>query len=143
MNIAKHFAAGIASVGLLGGLGCVSSGQGGERVEKVSKSDADSLDAEHSKFESNKDPEITAKTHFAAGQLAESQGALAAAIQQYRLAVRVDPHHQPSLYRLGVLYAQVRAYPEAIATWKTYVQETQEEATGYGNLGFCYELAGQ
>ncbi|MGE5612101.1 MAG: tetratricopeptide repeat protein [Bacillota bacterium] len=127
----------------LGLSSCTKKSEVDAPVAGISRSEAESLNAQNSKFEASEDPAFTAQTHFAAGQLAESQGAAQAALQQYRAALKIDPHHRPSLYRLGVVSAQVRAYPEAIAAWKLYLEETQGDATVYGNLGFCHELAGQ
>jgi len=99
------------------------------------------MNARHSRFDTAEDPPLNVHTRFAAGQFAESQNAPAAAIQQYREAIRLDPKHEPSLFRLGVLYAQLKDYPNAIATWKQYIDATDGSARGYGNLGFCLELA--
>ncbi len=112
-------------------------------VKGLTQDDADRLNASNQKFASmDKDPPLTAPTHFAAGQLAESQGAYEQAIQQYREALRIDPKNEPSLYRLGVVQTQLRQYPQAIETWKHYVALTKGSAIGYSNLAFCYELSG-
>lgn len=121
--------------------GCAD--QNTSAIRGLSQRDADALNAQHSKFDSVSDPEFTPQTRFAAGQLAESQNAPAAAIEQYKAAIKLDPKHAPSLYRLGVLYAQFKRYPEAIDTWKQYIKATNGSATAYGNLAFCHELAGQ
>jgi tetratricopeptide (TPR) repeat protein len=94
-------------------------------------------------FEGEKDPPFNAQTHFAAGQLAESQNAPARALEQYQASLKIDPHHLPSLYRLGVIYAQQKSWPQAIAAWQAYVKETGNEPGALANLGFCCELAGQ
>jgi tetratricopeptide (TPR) repeat protein len=94
-----------------------------------------------SEFEKRRDPPIASETRYAAGELAETRGAYAQAAEQYRQALSKDPNHLPSLYRLGVVLAQLKNYPEAIATWKRYTQATHDSAAGYSNLGFCYELA--
>jgi tetratricopeptide (TPR) repeat protein len=94
------------------------------------------------RFETEREPAITAQTRYAAGQLAESQGNPAVAIKQYEEALRLKSDHVPSLYRLGVVQAQVKQYPKAIETWKRYLKTTHDSANGYGNLGFCYELSG-
>ncbi|MDB5174779.1 MAG: Tetratricopeptide 2 repeat protein [Phycisphaerales bacterium] len=93
-------------------------------------------------FEAAKEPAITANTRFAAGQLAESDKSYDNAIQQYKLALESSPKHLKSLYRLGCVYAQLQRYPEAAEAWKRYVTATDGSATGYSNLGFCEELAG-
>jgi tetratricopeptide (TPR) repeat protein len=94
------------------------------------------------KFETTADPPLKARTRFAAGQLAESQGDTNRAIQQYWEAVKVDPKCDEALFRLGVLYCQLKDYPDAIISWKLYLKATNDDATGYSNLAFCEELAG-
>jgi tetratricopeptide (TPR) repeat protein len=131
----------VAVMGLGGCAGNRAKGPGD--VANLERQDAQAMNAEHSGFDSGKDPAFTVQTHFAAGQLAESQGAGPAAIQQYRAALKLDPHHLPSLYRLGVLYARQRAYPQAIAAWQIYIKETDSDPAAFSNLGFCHELAGQ
>ncbi|HZN65090.1 MAG TPA: tetratricopeptide repeat protein [Tepidisphaeraceae bacterium] len=93
-------------------------------------------------FESRRDPGITPETRFAAGQLAEEHGALSRAAHQYENALKLDPNHLKSLYRLGVVYAGQKKYPDAIEIWKRYVRASKEAPEAYSNLGFCYELAG-
>src|SRR5690242_5125634 len=95
------------------------------------------------KFETMQDPPIKAKTHFAAGQVAESQGRMNKAIEQYWEAVRIEPKYKDPLFRLGVVYCQLKHYPDAIVAWKQYVKATDGDPTGYSNLGFCHELANQ
>lgn len=94
------------------------------------------------KFVEAKDPPITADTRYAAGQLLEAQNEPAKAIQQYQQATVADAKHAPSLYRLGVLYAQTEQYPQAVEVWQKYIKVTSPSATGWANLGFCYELMG-
>jgi tetratricopeptide (TPR) repeat protein len=93
-------------------------------------------------FDKVKDPKINADTWFAAGQLHESQNDVRGAIEQYKNALKVNDEHHGALYRLGVLYATTQNYPEAIRTWKRYIDVTHHSAVGYSNLGFSYELAG-
>lgn len=92
-------------------------------------------------FEAGKDVPISADTHFAAGQFAESQGHLPQALEQYRKALRLNPHHRDALFRTGIVYVKQKKLPEAIETWNNYVQATNGEATAYANLGFAYDLA--
>lgn len=87
-------------------------------------------------------PKFTAETRFAAGQLAESEGRLDTAAAQYQEALRLDPHHLPSLYRLGIVYTRAKRFDLAIPTWKRYVEATRNSAAAYSNLGFCCELSG-
>jgi len=94
-------------------------------------------------FEISKDPPFTSQTHFAAGQLAESQGSPLSAVDQYQKAIKLDPKNTAALYRLGIVYAQLKRYSEAVSVWKQYVNTTEANATAFSNLGFCCELAGR
>ena len=93
-------------------------------------------------FEKIKDPPINARTHFAAGQLAESQARLPEAVDQYKEAIRLDPKYTEAVFRLGVVYAETSDFARAPEIWQKYIELTHGAATGYSNLGFCYELAG-
>src|SRR4051812_40414373 len=81
--------------------GCNSSNNSGQPKYNASH-------APPEKFKPTADPPFKAKTHFAAGQLAESQGDSNRAIQQYWAAVKIDPKQQDALFRLGVLYCQAK-----------------------------------
>ena len=94
-------------------------------------------------FERSGDRPINADTYFAAGQLAETQDAATKAEESYLHALKLNGDHKGSLFRLGVLYAKQKRYPEAIDAWNRYVRATGGEATGYANLGFALELAGR
>ena len=108
---------------------------------KPAQSDA-AMAAQASQVDEAKEPQINARTRLAAGQLAESQGNLAAAMKQYEEALKIDPKSQPALYRLGLVQAQAKRFDDAIETWKRYVKATDGSASAYSNLGFCHELAG-
>lgn len=95
-----------------------------------------------SEFDKAKNPAITAKTHFAAGQLAESQGDFGHAIEQYRKALELNPKYADAMFRLAVIQTNLRSFVNAIDTWKSYVTLTDGSATAYSNLGFCQDLAG-
>src|SRR4051812_7568362 len=87
----------------LAAVGCASK-------QEVSRSGASKTEFD----KTTKNPEFTPETHYAAGQLAESQGNVAAAIAQYEAAVKRDSKHAASLYRLGILYTQQKKYTDAI-----------------------------
>jgi tetratricopeptide (TPR) repeat protein len=91
----------------------------------------------------DKQPPFTAETRFAAGQLAETQNNPSVAIRQYNEALKLNPRHLGALYRLAVVYAQLKQYDQAIETWTRYVEATNDSATAFADLGFCDELAGQ
>jgi tetratricopeptide (TPR) repeat protein len=122
--------------------GCSNSSNNGT-MTGVSGDQAEKINGERNAFETSQDPPITAETHYAAGQLAESQGDAAAAIKQYKEALKLDPKHGKSLYREAVCYSQLKKFPDAVATWKKYIEITGGGANGYSNLGFCHELAGE
>ena len=94
-------------------------------------------------FEASRDPAIAPDTRYAAGQLAESRGQLPQAAEQYRQALRNNPRHVQAMYRLGVVYSEMKKFPEAVDMWKRYAAATGDSAAAYSNLGFCYELAGR
>jgi tetratricopeptide (TPR) repeat protein len=112
-------------------------------IQKVSEKDADKLNAQNSRFENTDSPPINAETRFAAGQLAESQGQIAQAVEQYREVLKLNPKHPQALYRLGIIYTETKQYDLAIEVWRQYVKVNNGSATAISNLGFCYELAGQ
>jgi tetratricopeptide (TPR) repeat protein len=140
----------LASGGLLIGLGMLMVGCSSDNKstatlprDPVTGETNMPVNAQNATFETVKDPPITADTRFAAGQLAETRGMNDEAMKQYTEALRLNPKHQASLFRLAVVETELKEYPEAIQTWKRYVTVTNESAAAYANLGFCYELAGQ
>lgn len=127
---------------VLFGLTACQSKDESASIKGLSADDAAKLNGERSTAWEGEDPPIQAQTHFAAGQLAESQGDFPTAILQYRKALALDPQLGAAMYRLGVVYSQMRAYPDAIKSWQSYVEMTQGSAIAYSNLGFCYEISG-
>jgi tetratricopeptide (TPR) repeat protein len=95
------------------------------------------------RFEKAREVPITADTHFAAGQLSESQGHTDRAIDQYKKALWKDAKHRKALFRLGVAYTKRKQFDFAVATWQKYIELTGGDPTALANLGFCYELAGR
>jgi tetratricopeptide (TPR) repeat protein len=112
-------------------------------ITGVSPDDARQLNGERSAFETSEDPPIRAKTYYAAGLVAESHNDFAKAAAQYNQALKLAPENRAALYRLGVCQSHLKKYPEAIATWKKYLEATQNDPSAYSNLGFCHELAGE
>lgn len=94
-------------------------------------------------FEVSDDPPLTANTRFAAGQLAEGQGNMDAAATQYREALKIDPEHLQSMFRLGAVLTRSKRFDEATATWQQYVKATKQSPAAYNNLALCYEAAGR
>jgi tetratricopeptide (TPR) repeat protein len=120
-------------------IGCAGD-KGG--IQGINGSQASDMNAARSKFESSNDPPLTAETHFAAGQLNETQGNPVSAVQQYEEALKINPNYTQAMFRLGLLYSQLKQYPQALATWKRYTEATNNSAVGYSNLAFCQELSG-
>jgi tetratricopeptide (TPR) repeat protein len=92
---------------------------------------------------SSTDPPLNANTRFAAGQLAESQGDLEHAIVQYREALKLDPNHKQTLFRLGAVYTETRRFDLAVPVWQHYIKVTDRSAEAYNDLALCYERAGK
>jgi tetratricopeptide (TPR) repeat protein len=87
------------------------------------------------------DAPLSANTHFAAGQLAQSQEDLPRATEQYLAALQVDPKFAPALLHLGMVYSTEQKFDDAIAIWHRYIDATNQSAAGYCDLGFTLELA--
>jgi len=132
----------IALCGLALFLCACSSNQKTASIQGLSPSQAEKMSGENANIKEAKTPAVTANTRFAAGQLAESQGNFDNAIHQYNVALELDPKHLPSLCRLGVVYAEQKNYKKSIETWKRYIVASGDAGYAYGNLGYCYELAG-
>ncbi len=127
-----------AAISLAGG--CAHD-PGADRQARVDRQQA--IANEAAKAPLKPEPPATAKTHFAAGQVAEGQADLDRAIDQYKQAVAIDPTYQPALFRLGMAQAAGRQYDAAILTWRQYVTATGGSAAAYADLGFCLDLAGR
>jgi tetratricopeptide (TPR) repeat protein len=123
----------LASILCLFLCGCAGNQQQQQFGDKAQPSDA--LPAKEQPF--------TAETRFAAGQVDEAQHNPSGAVIQYQEALKLNPKHLGALYRLGIVYAELKEYPQAIDTWGQYVAATNESPTAYGDMAFCEELAGE
>src|SRR3954470_4654476 len=142
MTMRKSNLIAVGGLVVLGGvalIGC-SGDKGG--LHSVNEQQAHDMNAARAKFEQSEDPPLKAETHFAAGQLNETQGAIALAIDQYEAALKLDPKCRPALFRLGCLYSQIKQHQQAIDTWYRYIEVTDDSASGYSNLAFAQELSG-
>jgi tetratricopeptide (TPR) repeat protein len=119
-----------------------SSHHNGASISGLTPSDAEKMSSQNAKITEAPTPVLTANTRFAAGQLDQSQGNFSGAIQQYNAALNINPKHLPSLYCLGVIYAGQKEYDKSIEIWKRYIAASGNAGYAYGNLGYCYELAG-
>jgi tetratricopeptide (TPR) repeat protein len=143
--LALAIAAASIALPLVGGCSGNKDGVGGgSGVSGVRDSTKEQIavDRSDSKFDSVKEPKLTAETHFAAGQLADVQGSFDRAIVQYQAALKLRPNFPEALFRLGIDYMHLKQNPQAIATWKQYIKATNESANGYSNLGLAQQLAG-
>jgi tetratricopeptide (TPR) repeat protein len=120
--------------------GCAKDGQVNTAM---TRNDADKLKNEKIKSEMIEDRPLTADSHFAAGQLAEAQSDVPRALEQYELALKLNPKHAGSLYRMGLIYTAQEQFQPAVETWKKYIEATNNAASGYSNLGLCLEMAGR
>lgn len=121
---------------------CSSSHQSSASIQGLTPSQADKMNSENASIKEVKSTPVTANTRFALGQLAESQGNIDNAIHQYNKALELNPNYLPALCRLGVVYAELKNYDKSIEVWKQYVSASGYSGFAYGNLGYCYELAG-
>ena len=136
----------LLSAVLLGGTaGCGGGGPPRQDARQLNQNTSrdDKRIAPRDEFEAGREVPISADTHFAAGQFAETQGNPTLAGEQYRKALRLNPKHRGALFRTGVLQVTQRKLAEAIETWNRYVAATDHDASAYANLGFAYELAGR
>jgi tetratricopeptide (TPR) repeat protein len=111
-------------------------------IHGLTPAQAQEMSTHNAKIVESKPPPVTADVRFAAGQLAESRGDFGLAMHHYYKALDLDPKHLPSLFRLGVVYAELKQYDKSVEIWKRYITTTGDKGDGYGNLGFCYELMG-
>lgn len=108
-------------------------GTSGRLVEPDTVLDLDSKSAQQ---------KINAQTYLAAAQLAESQGRIPDAIEQYKQALRRDANNDTAIFQIARLYTLTRQYPLAIAAWERYVQVTNKNPAAWNNLARTHELAG-
>jgi len=95
-----------------------------------------------STFDRGSEPQVQPGWHFALGQTSEMEGHADCAVTHYEQALRLSPRHVPSLYRMGVVLTKQKKYDEAAAMWDRYIVATGNHASGYSNLGFTWEMAG-
>lgn len=87
--------------------------------------------------------EILPDTHVAAGRLHESQGRLARAAEQYRLAIGAKPDHLEAHNRLGVVLDQLGKYKEADQAFARAIRLAPQRAYLHNNLAFSYIMQGR
>jgi tetratricopeptide (TPR) repeat protein len=124
--------ASIASVAMM--VGCTTTTH-----EPVSV--ANDQSASHDLPETHPNAPLTANTHFAAGQVAESQGDMQRALTQYQAACDLDPTLSAPLMRMGMIYTRGGQFDRAVDIWHRYIKVTRDDAAGYCDLGYTLELA--
>jgi tetratricopeptide (TPR) repeat protein len=88
-------------------------------------------------------PEILPDTYVAAGRLHESQGRLARAAEQYRLAIGAKPNCIEAYSRLGVVLDRMGKFNEADQCFARGIQFSPRLAHLHNNLGFSYLMQGR
>src|SRR5436190_6673017 len=84
----------------------MANGDPAAKYHILNGSTADKRADEQQTADAAPEPQLNADSRFAAGMLAETQGRLDCAIIQYEQALRLNPNHVPSLYRLGVAHTK-------------------------------------
>ena len=85
---------------------------------------------------------INASTYYAAGQLHEREGNMAAAVEQYTRATEADPRYLPAWNRLGMVYDKLRMFDKAENAFIRALELSPGQAYIQNNVGFHYMLAG-
>lgn len=91
---------------------------------------------------SNIQHRIDASTYFAHGHLLERQGNLPRAIEQYDLALQVNPEFTAARNRLGIVLNKQGHHAEATEHFRQAVAESPHQAHLVNNLGFSLFLQG-
>lgn len=126
-----------AVVSLMAAGGCAGKNSDGSTHGKQAKAGGgDNFEA------ARKDPPVQPETSFAAAQWSEEMNQLPKAADLYRQTLKADPKHEQAMYRLGIVTAKMRQYPEAIEIWKRYVKLTNGSSQAYSNLAYTQDLAG-
>jgi len=88
-------------------------------------------------------PKISASTYYAAGQLVQHQGNIAAAEQKYQDAIKADRKFVPAHNSLAMLYTRTGRYNKAADSFQTAVKLQPKDAQLRNNLGFVYLVQGK
>jgi len=83
-------------------------------------------------------PEILPDTHFAAGRLHEHNGHLTRAVEQYRLAIGLNPDHIEAYNRLGIVLARLGRFKESEEVYQQAIELTPDQVYLRNNLAFDY-----
>ncbi len=84
----------------------------------------------------------TGDSYFRAGNEYYHQGLWDKAIDQYRLALKINPDHLPSLHNLGLAYQSKKDFDNAIATFEKIKTLDRLYVPVYISLGLVYVQKG-
>ncbi|MBI1826825.1 MAG: tetratricopeptide repeat protein [Planctomycetes bacterium] len=84
----------------------------------------------------DKMPDILPQTHFAAGELFESQGEYDKAIEQYKKAIAVNHNFASAYHRLGLALGSTGRHEEAIDAIGKAAQLKPQNAVFHNNLAY-------
>ncbi len=89
------------------------------------------------------EPVGTAAGQYAVGRMDLAEGRVAAAIQRFENALRLDPNYVEALNGLGVAYGQTGRYAEAGASFRSALASGPAAAHVLNNLGYAQMKLGQ
>lgn len=81
-------------------------------------------------------PRILPETYYAAGRVAEQQGAPDKAIEHYRKAITVNHQYTAAYARLGLMYSVTGQHDKAVEAFESAVELKPRSAILRNNLGF-------
>jgi len=81
-------------------------------------------------------PDILPQTHYAAGQLFESQGEYDKAIEQYRKVIAVNHNFASAYHRLGLALGSIGRHDEAVDAIGKAVELKSENSVYHNNLAY-------
>jgi Tfp pilus assembly protein PilF len=81
-------------------------------------------------------PRILPETYYAAGRVAEQQGALEQAIEHYRKAIAVNHQYTAAYARLGLMLSVTAQHGKAVEAFEKAVEFKTNSAILRNNLGF-------
>jgi Flp pilus assembly protein TadD len=125
-----------AGAAVLAAVGCHSARQ--DAAFQASSQTMSRLPADVSLLAEARSPEILPDTHVAAGRMHESQGHLARAAEQYRLAIGAQPDHVEAHNRLGIVLDQLGKFQEADQAFARAIRLAPRQAHLRNNLAFSY-----
>lgn len=77
-----------------------------------------------------------AASHYRAGRLAEAEGLCRQILAQ-------QPHHHPTLHRLGMMALATGRFEEAVQLISEAIRHYSTEASYFSNLGIAYHRLGR